>query len=322
VATLLVASDATEPELGVLLTAVPVDSQCAVAEIDSAIDCLAPANGDLPTIPCQVALEQKCSDPAGGAIATWEWTVTAPDGAATSVTPDAWSSPATFQAGSFGTWTVKLACTTKAGCSTTKTSHLPFEPAQGCRVDLTWDTPADPDQTDTCKVNQHCGADMDLHVVHPDAKGPDLDGDGRPDGFFDWGQDGGLPGDCMWLTKDPCWVATACDDEDSNPHLTDDTDGAGPETFVLKKPGAGLCYRVGVHYWRDYGFGTSYPTVRAWVDGHLAYASASAPAMVRLDMWEVGEFCCSAGTFTPYTAPGGGPVIVHGYVNPSFDFTR
>jgi hypothetical protein len=221
-----------------------------------------------------------------------------------------------------GTYAFTLACTNVFGITSSATVHFAVKAPIGCHVELTWDTPLDPDQTDQCGTYMDCGADLDLHVVGPCAQGPDIDKDGYPDGFFDVGQyGGGYACDCMWFNPNTCWVKDKCGDPDYQPQLDlDDTDGAGPENFTYKFPPEGACFRVGVHYWDDHGFGKSYPTVRAWVEGKLIYQNDPPPKLAALDMWEVGEICCSAGTFKEYRDLAGDYLIIHNYVNPDFNF--
>jgi len=97
----------------------------------------------------------------------------------------------------------------------------------------------------------------------------------------------------------------------------DDQNGGGPETFNYPIPEADKCYKIGVHYWSDHGFGAAYPTLRVWIDGVDVYTNTTQPKLKMLDMWEVGEVCCSAKTFTPYQVAGGN-VIIPGYLNPDF----
>lgn len=181
----------------------------------------------------------------------------------------------------------------------------------GCHLELTWHTPKDGDPTDQCFGGMDCGADMDLHVVHPYASSPVF-----PYGYFN------LKYDCFWFNPHPVWEEDRALNPDYQPHLNvDDTDGAGPELFdyPFAKPGA--CYKVGVHYWDDHGFGPSIPTLRMFVDGDLVYEK-TAPAMQNLDMWQAGEACCT-DEVTPFIeyADEGGVVIIPNYINPDFNFT-
>ncbi len=109
-------------------------------------------------------------------------------------------------------------------------------------VELTWDTPGDEDQTDE---GPGVGADLDLHFMHTlyAASGPDLDGDGAPDGWFD------QPFDVFWFNLEPNWGSfdPSIDDEPRMPF--EDSDGAGPESVYLNLGEDGVTCTVCVHYW-------------------------------------------------------------------------
>ena len=127
-------------------------------------------------------------------------------------------------------------------------------------IELTWDTPADPDQTDTF------GTDLDLHLLYP-----------HQDGM--WSQ---APWDIYWLNPTAEWGNPGPDDD---PVLViDDSDGAGPEAIRFDSPEAGLVYSIGAYYYADNGYGPSYATLRVYVNGLLDYEYAN-------------QFLAAAGTF-------------------------
>lgn len=123
-----------------------------------------------------------------------------------------------------------------------------FEPliqAQNLLLELTWDTPGDPDQADTN------GADLDLLLRHPFA--------------MDW-QD--INWVCSWSNPNPDWGLPG--NPSDNPVLIlDDIDGQGPEIIAIEEPEPGSVYRVGVRYAADNGYGFSVPTARLSADGVL-----------------------------------------------------
>jgi hypothetical protein len=140
-------------------------------------------------------------------------------------------------------------------------------------IELLWDTPADPDQTDT---GPNAGTDMDLHFAHPLSAGADLDCDGKPDPWFT------NPYDTFWFNPNPTWG-------NAKPELElNDTDGGGPEHIDLPYPGGTISepmqYDVGVHYLNDHGFGASYATVNVWIQGNLVL-QIDKVQMKALDMW-------------------------------------
>ena len=103
-------------------------------------------------------------------------------------------------------------------------------------------------------------------------------------------------------------------------------------------------YTVGVHYWNDHGFGTSYATVNVYIMGVLAVQIEKVEMNV-LDMWYVGKLnwpnSMSGGVLSPfqicykspkagdpckktgkYWQPQGGWCIKKCYVNPGFTATQ
>ena len=161
------------------------------------------------------------------------------------------------------------------------------------------------DQTDE---GPQAGTDLDLHFIHPFAGGPDLDGDGKSDGWFD------SDFDCFWHNPDPKWNSfdPAIDDD---PGLDrDDTDGAGPENMNLNIPENGKTYKVGVHYWKDHGFGESYATVRIYIYADLVFEMQDVK-MVDRDMWEVATIDWPSGNVK---AIEDGFKFIHDYNHPNF----
>lgn len=251
----------------------------------------------------------------GGGVVAWEWSASTPPGSADIFQPSYTFPTPTFEVNVVGDYLFCLKVFNKLGISSDQCcKHVHVKAGEGCVVELTWETPNDPDPTDQCGTGKHCGADMDLHIVHRYAGGPDLDKDGKPDGYFDkkW--------DCFWFNPRPIWVEGG-DPVLDQPRLDrDDTDGAGPENFHYDRSPPGECYKVGVHYWDDHTFGASYPTIRLYLDGDLKYEKKG-PKMKMQDMWTVGEICCSnANKPVNECTASGAPCVVPQYVNPDFNF--
>ena len=117
-------------------------------------------------------------------------------------------------------------------------------PDEDIHIQLVWDTPNDNNQFDSF------GSDIDLHLL-------------RQGGVWNM-----APLDCFWQNLEPDW-GKAFDGSD-NPSLDiDDTDGWGPENINLNNPESDRRYHVGVHYFSDQGFGTSFATVRLYLGGRL-----------------------------------------------------
>ena len=151
-------------------------------------------------------------------------------------------------------------------------------PDEDIHLQLVWDTPTDPDQTDGD------GTDVDLHFLHPSANGWE--------GQFD----------CNWQNPNPDWGQL--NNIEDNPSLDiDDTNGAGPENINLTRPQnatPNAPYRVGVHYYRatlgPFGSGNvaSDVTVRIYLGGNLEYDVTRRLERTD-DLWEVGSIIWSAG---------------------------
>ncbi len=178
-------------------------------------------------------------------------------------------------------------------------------PAETLYLELTWDTPGDPDPSD------EAGTDLDLHLTHPFAAGPDHDGDGLPDGWYD------SPYDCFWGNPAPTvWgsVDPAVDDDPSL--LRQDGNGEGPEVIAFDALEEGATYRVGVVFWDSAGFGAVNARVRAYVDGDLAMDSGDV-LLIDGDLWTVGTVTVSGGAVS--VIPLASQSIVANYPTPLGD---
>ena len=246
----------------------------------------------------------------GGPIAKWEWTVEQPIGSQSLFVPSATFPNPTFEANVAGSYLFKLTVWDENGTP----SCVPDEaevvviPDEAIHVELLWNTPNDPDQTDE---GPEAGADVDLHFLHPYASGPDLDGDGKPDGWFD------QPFDCFWFNPNPNWGSfdPAVDDD---PGLDrDDTDGAGPENLNLNIPENEKKYLVGVHYWHDHKYGPSYVTLRVYIYAVLVFELTDVK-LLNHDMWEVATIDWPSGEVNLITDKNGNYKITPNYENPFF----
>lgn len=129
-------------------------------------------------------------------------------------------------------------------CNSEAIITIEARPEDDVHIQLVWDTPADPDETDDT------GTDLDLHYLHPNGT---------------WNEE---PWDVYWRNQSPDWGQDG--DSSDDPSLDiDDTDGAGPENINHSNL-ENKTYRTGVYYYSDEGFGPSYATVRIFVDGELA----------------------------------------------------
>lgn len=141
------------------------------------------------------------------------------------------------------------------------------------RVELTWVTPADPDQHDL-----H-GSDIDLHFVHPNGCWEDLE----------W--------DVHFRNPGPDWGIRGNGSDDPKLDL-DDTDGAGPENVSLRRP-ENVTYRIGVHYFADRDHGPSFATVRVYVRGILMFEENNKEVPVTDTWWVVADLDWRTGEVLP-----------------------
>ena len=258
------------------------------------------------------------STPSSGAITSYSWTVDQPEENKFNLVPTLVFPNPTHQVNVAGTYTYCLDvcdaqfCSSDAQCNTTACKKVVVVPDQAIHCELTWDTPGDLNQFDE---GPDAGSDMDLHFTHPFATGPDLDGNGKPDGWFD------LTYDCFWYNPNPEWESMNPNVSDDPSLDRDDTDGAGPENINLDVPVDGREYRIGVHYWDDHGFGASYPMIKCWIFGQLVFEKNLKELDVKMfkcDMWEVATIQWDSGQVTSVQDDTGGLKITHCYENPAF----
>lgn len=229
------------------------------------------------------------SVPSSGTIKSYHWSVDQPPDNKFKLLPFTEAQDPTHQVNVSGDYKYCLnvcdtagKCSDDADCNTTACKSVRVIPTQGIHVELTWDTKGDPDPFDE---GPDSGSDMDLHFAHPFASGPDVDGDGQPDPWFN------NPYDCFWFNKTPQWESVNANIKDDPTLDRDDTDGAGPENLNLDVPKTGRVYTIGVHYWNDHGFGDSDPTVKVFIYGELkatfTLSKSCGTIMHKKDMWTV-----------------------------------
>lgn len=238
-------------------------------------------------------------------VTGYRWSVEQPEGSSSRFLPSASERAPTFEAWVVGTYVFHLDLieqtegqerVRRAGSYTMRVT-----PTDGLHVELTWRTPGDPDETDTGGTASYsAGSDVDLHLLHPSAER-------YFDGTFD----------CYWQNMQPEWGHSGPLD---NPMLDrDDTDGAGPEVISVESPEA-LTYRVGVHYWNDWGYGEAFATVRVYWRGVLL--DQWEVEVKNSDLWESHLIDAATGTATRLTADGSdAPRVTPQYpLSPGFPF--
>jgi hypothetical protein len=151
-------------------------------------------------------------------------------------------------------------------------------PSDRLHVQLVWNTPDDPDQSD------ERGTDIDLHLHHPLSA--------------NWFASDGS--DCFYLNRRPDWGRLGHQADDPSLDI-DDVNGAGPENINIEEPenttDLGQPYRIGVHYFDASmaGLGEigepleSLVTVRVYVDGRFAFEARKTLYQTD-DFWQVAEF--------------------------------
>lgn len=253
----------------------------------------------------EVQLDAGCSTPANSPIVKWKWSVQQPAGSYSVLAPSDAAKAPTFQPNIAGKYTFSLEVTDEIGtpgCAAA-TYELLVVPDDKLHVELTWDTPGDSNKTDEGDKDgklpdgKYAGADMDLHLAHPDALDqpgqPDLDKDGTPEPW------NATCYDCFVLNTLPQWGDLSDYDDDASLDR-DDKDGWGPENINLFLPEPGLQYFVGVYYWSANSFGKSTPTVRIYLDGQSSpFLVKTGPLMAQGELWCAGRVSWKPSAVVP-----------------------
>jgi len=291
---LVTENDAFESEKETLVKGIGLDGDYPVAVITSSEpDEVAPQ--------CTVHLFGEESYSANGKIVEWQWSAKTPMGDTSQFVPSATFPNPTFETNVAGVYQFELTVVDELGFE----SPLPdiremlvLPCCFGFTVELTWQTPGDSDPDDS---GPGAMADLDLHLLHPDAMGEDVDGDGVPDGWFD------QLFDCFWFNHNPkSWGPGFCG-LDGGPGLVEGGYGTqGYEAISYCMPPSHQ-FRIGVHYWDDHSFGASVATVRVYACDSLVW-QATDIELQPLDLWAVGTIDWSMGKVVPTTTDSGSPL--------------
>lgn len=271
--TLIIESnDPINPTLEVPLTGRGSVNACPVAAV---------AESDLNVQPLDIVVldagPSTDSDGPGGLPVSYEWVITSRPAGSTAQPVERFSNPlrpadggpaddsstpeALFFVDIAGEYTAELVVTDDQGFSAPSAEcpqsiasvYINARPEGAILVELTWQTPADQNETDLD------GTDVDLHLLH-------------------------FRAGAGWTTSEDCYYGNPNDDWgpaglEGNPSLDiDDTNGAGPENISIDTPEntGGSYYRVGVHYYSsgDDFFGMDYgpsdATIRVYLLGLLS----------------------------------------------------
>lgn len=233
----------------------------------------------------------RSSDP-DGSIASYKWTVLErPEDSTAQLAPHEASPEPTFYLDLAGRYVFELQVVDDRGLPSCRPGLVVVVaiPDEDIHIQLVWDTPADPDQTDEGFA---AGSDLDLHMLHPLGE------------WFD------QPYDCYFANSNPDWGRPANGSDD--PSLDrDDTDGAGPENINLNNPENNKIYRIGVHYFNDHGYGASFVTVRIYIEGIVRFELPNKRMAATDYFWDVATISWPGGAVTQIdqlmaSAPNGG----------------
>ncbi len=269
----------TDPHLNVPLTGFGLSVECPVAVVQ--------ATGGENAAPLdEVQLIVANSYSPNGDITDHQWSLeSTPAGAATNFWPGALTKNPKLWLPLVGVYEIALDVWDAEGVKSCDPDvyTITAMPTQTLYLELTWSTPGDTNPGD------EVGTDLDLHLTHPDAEGPDHDGDGLPDGWYD------SPYDCFWGNPVPTvWGSVDPGVADDPALLRQDGDGIGPEVIAFDLLEDPATYRIGVVFWDSMGLGAVNARVRAYVDGALAMDTEDV-LLIDGDLWSVGTVHVDGG---------------------------
>ncbi len=254
------------------------------------------AEGPEVTVQTELHLSGALSSAPQGNITRWQWSVLQPNGSLSQFFPSAESPTPTFRPNLIGTYIFRLDVYDSQGQKSCAPAEYLVEVTSpdAIHVELLWRTPGDPDESDEgSSPTSSAGSDVDLHFLHPFAVR-----------YFD------VVYDCYWLTPQLEWLPPG---PEGNPRLDrDDRDGGGPENLNMTTPEPGSTYRVGVHYYNDWGYGDAFATIRIYIHGVLRDQWADV-RLTNADLWQSHTIEWPSTTLTRSTLPDGTPDITPGY---------
>jgi len=249
---LLESNDPAKRSLTIELSGKGTDNQCPEATARVEVKGSGRSKSSLNTLPLEtVVLDGSNSQDPDGTVERFEWSIIdRPEDSTARLAPNNTVEKPELFLDLAGTYRVELIVTDDdqvASCGDRALVEITALPEDDISVQLVWDTPRDPDQTDSE------GTDLDLHYLNNE-------------NATAWNS---APWDCYWNNKSPeKWGSETTSSDDPSLDI-DDTDGAGPENVTHDNPKE-ESYGVGVYYYDDNGFGPSFATVRVFVNGQLA----------------------------------------------------
>jgi len=306
-ATLLITNDSFYANLGIPVRGVATEVICPTAVIS-----VEEGEQVIPQTVLHLHGDQSYSP--NGSIVSYQWTVEQPAGSVSYLIPTGTFPNPIFEANIAGKYVFTLEVVDSTGVKSCYPGRqeVYVVPDEAIHIELLWDTPGDPDPSDEGPA---AGTDMDLHFAHPFASGPDIDGDGQPDPWFN------DPYDVFWFNKGPDWGSFDPSIDDDPGLDRDDTDGGGPENVNLNipegDPQGEYTYRVAVHYWDDKNFGESFATVRVYIYSALVFEVPDVKMYVNA-LWEVCTVSWPSTQVTLTLDHNGQYKITPNYKNPLF----
>ena len=301
-AVLVIENDSFDSEQEILVKGIALDGDYPVPVTTSTEpDKVAPQ--------CTVHLFGEESYSPNGQVVEWHWSADTPLGETSQFIPSATFPNPIFETNVAGIYVFKLTVLDELGLESPlpATHEIVVLPCCfGFTVELTWETPGAPGVDDS---GPGAMAAQDLHLLHPDAAGEDIDADSVPDGWFD------PLFDCFWFNPNPkSWGPGFCGLDDG-PHLFEGGYGIQGHETIHYCMAAPHLFRVGVHYWDDHGLGPSLATVRVYACDSLLWETADVE-LQPLDLWEVCTIGWSVGKVVPTTTDSGAPLIIPAVMPP------
>lgn len=270
----IVSNDDLNPRLQLELFGRGVFNQCPTSVAKATIRGAAvPPSTQVEAAPLDfLILDGADSVDVDGSVVDWVWEIVErPDGSVAELEPVANepADPARRQLflDLAGRFVIEMAAIDDGGCISEEVATVTaiVVPNEAVHVQVVWNNPEDPDQTDLS------GSDVDTHFMKVPI--------GR---WFE------SPYDNYFGNRMPFW-------NPENPSLDiDDTNGAGPENINMDDPIPCQWYAVGVHYWRQQ-FGTAYTTVRIFINGGLVFEYPNKPLVNTNEWWDVARIHWPSG---------------------------
>lgn len=261
-------NDELNPRLQLELFGRGVFNQCPTAVAKGTLrDAGTPPSTQIEAAPLDfLILDGGDSEDVDGSVVDWVWEIVErPQGSVAELEPVSNEPPDPSRRQLFldlaGRFVVEMTAIDDGGCATETpaTVTILVVPSEAVHVQVVWNNPQDPDQTD------RSGSDIDTHLLKMPI--------GR---WFE------SPYDNYFGNREPFW-------NPENPSLDiDDTNGAGPENINMDDPIPCQWYAVGIHYWRQQ-FGTAYTTVRIYINGGLVFELPNKPMQNTNQWWDVAR---------------------------------